>query len=93
MRFGMVGITTQMCRTCLATWHINNTPRHRHDCTDVKEGEKKSLKCPDRGACHHQCEDNGGKCFRVRTCSPLSGEFPGDKWPSKVKEEHGRQES
>lgn len=34
--------------------------------------------CPDGGRCHHACR---ASCFRVRTCGPLSGVFPGDMWP------------
>lgn len=37
-------------------------------------------RCPDDGACHHKCD--GGSCFRVRTCEPLSGAFPDDRWPA-----------
>jgi len=36
-------------------------------------------KCPDSGTCHHGCAD--GNCFRVGSCSPLSGTYPGDAWP------------
>lgn len=35
-------------------------------------------RCPDGGFCHHDC---GSQCFRVSTCGPLSGVFPGDRWP------------
>jgi hypothetical protein len=38
-----------------------------------------SGKCPDGGACHHGCE---GSCWRVSWCGPLSGVFPGDRWPA-----------
>lgn len=34
--------------------------------------------CPDGGTCHHAC---AATCFRVETCGPLSGVFPGDRWP------------
>ena len=36
--------------------------------------------CPDEGMCHHECPEDGG-CWRVKNCEPLSGVFPGDKWP------------
>lgn len=42
-------------------------------------------KCPDGGTCHHQCAE---KCFRVNTCEPLSGVFPGDTWPEGVRAQH-----
>lgn len=38
-------------------------------------------RCPDRGTCHHGC---GAKCFRVQWAGPLSGVFPGDRWPAEV---------
>lgn len=37
--------------------------------------------CPDGGRCHHSCEKG---CWRVRTCVPLSGVYPGDRWPASV---------
>lgn len=41
--------------------------------------------CPDGGTCHHQC---AGRCFRVATCEPLSGVFPGDTWPEGIHAQH-----
>jgi hypothetical protein len=35
--------------------------------------------CPDGGKCHHSCAIG---CFRVETCEPLSGIYPGDEWPT-----------
>lgn len=43
-------------------------------------------RCPDGGACHHQC--TAGPCWRVAACGPLSGVFPGDRWPEDIKREH-----
>lgn len=40
-------------------------------------------KCPDGGTCHHDCP-TAGSCFRVLACEPLSGVYPGDKWPKDV---------
>lgn len=37
--------------------------------------------CPDGGYCHHDCEAG---CYRVRAAGPLTGAFPGDKWPAVV---------
>ncbi len=45
-----------------------------------------SLVCPDEGTCHHEC--GHGPCFRVLSCEPLSGVFPGDRWPSYVVDEN-----
>jgi hypothetical protein len=42
--------------------------------------------CPDGGTCHHRCADGG--CFRVETCGPLSGVYPGDRWPEAVVAAH-----
>ncbi|GAA1281742.1 hypothetical protein [Saccharothrix xinjiangensis] len=42
-------------------------------------------RCPDDGRCHHGC--NVG-CFRVAAAGPLSGVFPGDRWPDQVRAEH-----
>lgn len=44
------------------------------------------MNCPDGGTCHHACE---GACWRVRTCSPLSGVYHEDSWPLEVVAEHG----
>lgn len=52
-------------------------------------------KCPDTGTCHHGCwgqrrESEGvvdvrtRPCFRVLSCGPLSGVFPGGAWPEAV---------
>lgn len=38
--------------------------------------------CPDGGACHHECAPVS--CFRVGSCGPLSGVYPGDRWPASV---------
>lgn len=32
--------------------------------------------CPDGGACHHKCIE---KCWRVKSCAPLSGVFPDNR--------------
>ena len=34
--------------------------------------------CPDDGACHHHCTT---RCWRVDHCEPLTGVYPGDRWP------------
>jgi hypothetical protein len=39
--------------------------------------------CPDGGTCHHQCP-GVERCFRVLSREPLSGAFPGDRWPIAV---------
>lgn len=36
--------------------------------------------CPDDGTCHHSCP-SAAACFRVACCGPLSGVFPGNRWP------------
>lgn len=45
--------------------------------------EKTKLRvCPDGGTCHHECPGESAiSCSRVRSCGPLSGVFPGDRWP------------
>ena len=40
------------------------------------------VECPDGGGCHHKCTQ--GPCFRVLYCSPFSGVFPEDRWPTDV---------
>lgn len=42
-------------------------------------------RCPDGGTCHHLCAE---ACFRVLTCGPLSGSFPGNTWPEEMRAEH-----
>lgn len=45
-------------------------------------------RCPDSGSCHHECPE-GGACFRVLTCGPLSiAGYPHDEWPEAIVEEH-----
>jgi hypothetical protein len=52
-------------------------------------------RCPDGGGCHgpspavtgQPCPD--GACYRVRMAGPLSGVFPGDRWPDAVLAAHG----
>lgn len=53
--------------------------------------EARSGRCPDGGYCHgstlaagsEPCED--GACFRVLSAGPLSGVYPGDRWPDLVR--------
>lgn len=42
---------------------------------------KERAHCPDEGACHHDCLH---ACWRVEHAEPLSGVYPGDKWPQHV---------
>ncbi|MCC6752005.1 MAG: hypothetical protein IT371_30410 [Deltaproteobacteria bacterium] len=49
---------------------------------EVFVGGSAKNRCPDGGACHHDCQ---GACFRVQHCSPLSGVFPNDRWPSWIR--------
>lgn len=37
--------------------------------------------CPDDGKCHHSCQPQS-PCWRTKYCGPLSGVFPGDRWPT-----------
>lgn len=49
-------------------------------------------KCPDTGACHHNCGDDG-PCWRVLHCGPLSiAKYPGDSWPAEVEAAELRKE-
>jgi len=41
--------------------------------------------CPDQGTCHHEC--GADQCFRVQCCGPLSGVFPGNRWPASCGDE------
>lgn len=42
--------------------------------------------CPDEGTCHHECEGaHSSTCFRVQHCEPLSGVFPNDVWPLRLR--------
>lgn len=44
-----------------------------------------NVKCPDGGTCRHDCISSPDPlCVRVLTCGPLSGVFPGDRWPDNV---------
>lgn len=50
---------------------------------DEREG-----RCPDGGYCHGSTVAAGsapcpeGSCYRVRHAGPLSGVYPGDRWPA-----------
>lgn len=48
-------------------------------CTSVVPAPNKPG-CPDGGTCRHECA-TAKRCFRVRFCGPLSGVYPGDRWP------------
>lgn len=62
-----------------------DTPTGRRHITPPELGQLKKLlesirpECPDGGRCHHRC---AASCFRVKTCSPLSGVYPDDRWPA-----------
>jgi hypothetical protein len=44
-------------------------------------------RCPDTGACHHECAENA--CFRVRYCGPLSiAGYPNHRWPDDIVAAH-----
>lgn len=43
--------------------------------------------CPDGGTCHHECQPH--RCFRVQYCGPFSNVYPGDDWPTELREHHG----
>lgn len=45
--------------------------------------------CPDGGRCHHGCVPR--ECFRVRACGPLSGVYPGNRWPGEIVAENQEQ--
>ena len=41
-------------------------------------------RCPDDGTCHSVEPCGPRDCYRVKTCGPLTGAFPGDVWPGEV---------
>lgn len=53
-------------------------------------------RCPDTGACHHDCDGTpaeGLPCFRVLTCGPLGiAKYPRDEWPDDVLVRHQQAE-
>lgn len=62
----------------LLTWGAELTAKH------VAAAERTG--CPDGGACHPYCRT--GPCFRVQCSGPLSGVFPGNRWPEEIEREH-----
>ncbi len=45
-------------------------------------------RCPDDGACHHECATT--ECYRVRCCPPLGAAgYPRGEWPAEVVAEFG----
>lgn len=55
----------------------------------VPDLDSEGGQCPDGGDCHHECSA-GTACLRVEICAPLSGVFPGDRWPAHVRLAHVR---
>lgn len=59
--------------------------------------DPRSGRCPDGGYCHGSSLAAGsppcreGACLRVRTSGPLSGVYPGDRWPDEVYRANGLQ--
>lgn len=45
-------------------------------------------RCPDDGACHHNCKE--GECFRVHHCCPLSSY--GEDWKPEDYEDRAKPE-
>lgn len=43
--------------------------------------------CPDEGHCHHGCSPDA--CWRVQTCSPLTGAYPDGEWPDRIVAAYG----
>lgn len=92
------------CSPCLAGEHrrctgsagnvgcgcIHAAPVPQHAVRAEREG-----RCPDGGYCHgsnlaagsEPCPEGG--CLRVRTSGPLSGVYPGDRWPAEVRRANG----
>lgn len=52
---------------------------------DAEPGDPLPGRCPDGGKCHHGCTTG---CWRVSYCGPLSGVYPGDRWPADVRDAH-----
>jgi len=55
--------------------------------TKARMERLRAARCPDCGACHHQC---GPACFRVLNCGPLSGVYENDEWPPELAARHQR---
>lgn len=53
---------------------------------DADEPSSPRRGCPDGGACHHECAERHGGCWRVWNAGPLSGVFVNDVWPSDVRD-------
>lgn len=57
--------------------------------------EQQRRRCPDDGVCHGSTIAVGsepcapGECYRVRVAGPLSGVYPGDRWPDEVRAANG----
>jgi hypothetical protein len=48
--------------------------------------QQNARRCPDEGACHHDCEPL--QCFRVTCCGPLTAY--GEDWTDEVKARYGK---
>ena len=63
---------------------LRGAPKVRTDAGDVRYFPgawvaEITRDCPDGGTCHHEC--GLARCWRVDTCEPLSGVYPGNQWP------------
>lgn len=93
----MPEIKTRFCGdTALHGWHHwyrEGDGVSEEDLVKVRCDGLEKMFCPDGGACHHMCGYEGYTkgCFRVVFAGPLSGVYPGNKWPQSVIEEYGDQ--
>lgn len=83
----LVGVRTALCY--LHGWepseHAGSTGRaHFYALVRLEQlAENAGKGCPDGGTCHHNDHhDCAVFCWRTRHAGPLSGVYPGDRWPA-----------
>jgi hypothetical protein len=83
----LVGVRTALCY--LHGWepseHAGSTGRaHFYALARLKQlSESEQRRCPDGGTCHHNGHnDCATTCWRTQHAGPLSGVYPGDRWPA-----------
>lgn len=69
-------------------WLVHVADRGTHDSWEASHRwhfPQEPRRCPDEGACHHDCSPVAG-CWRVTRCAPLSGYC--ETWPLAVRIAH-----
>lgn len=75
-------------KPCWCGWKPREDfPKFEH--TGETVTTEQAVRCPDGGKCNsRRACPAGGPCTRVLSCGPLSGVYPGNRWPDALRQEH-----